>query len=175
MRSVMNSLLVMSFAAWAAAGCVDEAPPPLPAGLQAADQPLQAHDVHYLAASGTIENPVFTFYDQNKVAIGNGQISQNPQRTDIQWRGNSWERTDGSFSENGAAADAAELDTALTVFELGLDQAFPPDPSRLKPEANICVVGTACRRPDFRCSGACTGYVCSSTKPGVWGVCDPPR
>ena len=182
MRSAIHSLLVLLFTAWAAPGCTDEASSPSPAALQAAEQPLQEQGVHYLAATGTAENPVFTFYDQDKVRIGDGQISQNPQRADIQWRGNSWERTDGAFSTNAVAvgsagADAAELDTALTVFELSLDQVFPPDSSSLNDQvqANVCVVGTACRRPDFRCSGACTGYVCSSTVPGVWGVCDPPR
>src|SRR5215831_158386 len=133
MRSATRILLFMSIAAWAAAACVGEATSP--AGLQVTEQPLQAKGVYYLQAGGTAENSMFTFYDQNKVMIGHGRDSQNPQLTEIRWRGNDWERTDGAFSKNGVAlapdgTDALELDEALTIFELSLDQAFPPSSSR---------------------------------------------
>jgi hypothetical protein len=180
MSSATRGLLLVAFAAQAIAGCVDETSPP--AGVRATEQPLQEHGVYYLAATGTAENPAFTFADQDKAVIGNGRSSRNPQLTEIQWRGNSWENTGDGFRKNGVAvgpdgASAAELDTILTVFERSLDQAFPPDPGSLNDQvqANVCIVGTACRRPDFRCSGSCTGFVCSSKIIGQWGVCDPPR
>jgi hypothetical protein len=124
---------------------------------------------------------MFTFYDQNKVMIGDGRTSQSPQLTKIQWRGNQWEGADGAFSKNGAAvgsdgADAAELDTALTVLELSLDQAFAPNSSGLNEQVqpNACPTNRLCSRPHFRCTDLCTGYVCSNIRPNGLGICLPP-
>lgn len=168
----------MSFAAWAIAGCVGEAAPP--ADLQVAQQPLQEKGVYYLGATGTAETATFTFYDQNKTVIGNGRTSQSPLLTEVQWRGNKWEGSDGGFSKNGVAvgpdgADAVELDTVLTVVEASHDQAFAANSSTLNEQAqpNACPPRRLCSRPNNRCVGACTGYVCSNTTGGV-GICLPP-
>lgn len=179
MRSAIHSLLIVSLAAGAMVGCVDETAPS--AGLQATGQPLQQAGVYYLGATGTAESPAFTFYDQDKLAIGDGQVSQDPQQAEIRWQGRTWERTDGGFRESDAVIGSngdggGELATALTVFERSLDQAFPRAGGALeRVEANSCGINVACRRPDFRCAGGCTGHVCSSTTPGVWGTCDGPR
>ena len=176
MRSTIRSLLLISFSAWTAAGCVSEATSP--AGLQATEQPLQREGVSYLRATGTAENPMFTFYDQNKVVIGDGRTLLSPQLTEIQWLGHKWESTGGAFSKNGVVAgsdgaDAVELDTVLTVFELSLDQAFPTDASSPNDQAqpNACLA--LCSRPFNRCRGGCTGWVCSRTD-GSQGFCQPP-
>lgn len=173
MRFAIHNVLFMSFAAWTTTGCVGEAASP--GGLQAAGQALQNKGVYYLEATGTAENPAFTFYDQNKGVVGEGQSSQNPPQTEIQWRGSRWESAGGAFSENGRAvgsdgARAAERDTALTVFELSLDEAFPVTDQI---QTSSCVL-VACSRPAHRCMGACTGFVCSRTDGGV-GTCRPPN
>jgi hypothetical protein len=192
MRSATGILLVVATIAWAVAGCVGDATSP--ADPQATEQPLQAKGVYYLQTTGTAEKPMFTFYDQNKVVIGHGRGSQNPQLTEIQWRGNDWERTDGAFSKNGVAlapdsTDAVELDAVLTVFELSLDQAFPSNSSNPKTQVRAnssgfvhppmpgshspeprCTAQPSCWRPNNRCTGKCTGFVCSATD-GTKGFC----
>jgi hypothetical protein len=179
MISTIRSLILMSFTALAIAACVGEAA--APADLQATQQPLQNKGVYYLQATGTAESATFTFYDQNKVAIGTGGTSQSPQLTKVQWRGNQWDGADGAFSKNGVVvnsdgADAAELDTVLTVVELSLDQAFAPNSSKLDDQVqpNACPANRLCSRPNFRCTGDCTGFVCSDTRPNGLGVCQRP-
>jgi hypothetical protein len=175
MRSALHVLVVVSLAACTIAGCASEAASP--ADLQAAGASLQRKGVYYLEAMGTADNPTLTFYDQSRTVIGGGQSSRNSQLAAIQWRGNSWERTDGAFHKNGADAsapsDLAELDNALSVFELGLDQAFPPSAALRSDQAHASSCGhPTCSRPNHRCVGACAGYVCSD--PHIGGHCELP-
>ena len=176
MRLTIRSLLVISVITCAVAGCFGEAS--TPAGLQATEQPLQENGVYYVRAAGTAENPMFGFYDRNKAVVGAGWATQNPPLTEIQWQGKNWESTGGSFRKDGVVvgsdgADAVELDTVLTVFELSLDQAFPPSSSSLNDQVqpNACLA--LCQRPNNRCRGACTGFVCSA-KDGTVGHCKLP-
>jgi hypothetical protein len=200
MKAATAILLVVATAAWDVAGCVGDVTSP--ADLQATEQPLQAKGVYYLQAAGTAEDARFTFYDQNKVVIGGGRTSQDPQLTEIQWRGSHWERTGGPFSKNGVAlapdsTDAVEIDAVLTVFELSLDQAFPsssssqvqanssslvhvPTPGSATPppsDPTSCSTTTCWRasilRPSNRCTGSCAGWVCSNTTGGN-GKCQLP-
>ena len=102
--------------------------------------------------------------------------------------GTSWENTDSGFRKHGVAVgssrlDAAELGTVLTVFELSLDQAFPPSSSQPNDQSqpgeqlqltdpihpNACIQ-VPCQRPLHRCMANCTGFVCSQTD-GTEGIC----
>lgn len=169
MHSVNHGLLVILVAGYAVPACVDETPSQV--GVRATEQPLQDKGVHYLFARGTEESPMFTFYDQNMVAIGVGTTSQDPPLTDIQWRGRHWTATSGGFRENGVAiaprsADAQVLDTALTVFELGLAEVFAV---RVIPGGGCR--GVSCSIPSNPCT--CLNASCSANDGSV-GVCRGP-
>ena len=166
MSSAVRSLLLMSFATWAIAGCVNDASST--DDLQTTEQSLKDKGVYYLQSTETADTPIFTFYDQSKVMIGEGQISHDSQLTEIRWRGSEW--TDGdAVRKNGVVvgsdgADAQELDGILSVFELSLNGQVHP---------NACGI-TPCRVPTHRCTGACTGFVCSQQN-GTVGFCINPN